>query len=166
MVHVSIASADQWEDVRDVRLRALTADPDAFGATLAQESAFGPDDWRAFIDSCYVLVARVNGVIGAMITVDTTRHDGGTDAWLGGLWVDPTYRSQGLFRALIAFIDAHAATHQWRSLALGVFVENVAARAVFRAVGFTEYGDAEESWKRPPLMFQCMVRWPDRPSLD
>lgn len=34
-----------WESLREIRLRALTEDPEAFGSTLALESAWEKSDW-------------------------------------------------------------------------------------------------------------------------
>ena len=38
---------DDWEDWRDIRLRCLLEDPDAFGSTYARESQFDASTWRA-----------------------------------------------------------------------------------------------------------------------
>lgn len=40
------ADADDWEDLRDLRLRALGDTPEAFGTTLAQAAARSDDEWR------------------------------------------------------------------------------------------------------------------------
>ena len=49
-VRIRQAIPDEWERVRELRLRALEDAPEAFGSTLAEEQALGQrDDWVAWI---------------------------------------------------------------------------------------------------------------------
>ena len=38
--------ADAWPRARDLRVRALTEDPTAFGSTVAREQGLTPEQWR------------------------------------------------------------------------------------------------------------------------
>ena len=48
--------ADDWARLRDIRLRALTDSPHAYGGTYEIESAFDEDRWRLeFQKQTYVI---------------------------------------------------------------------------------------------------------------
>ena len=44
------AAREEWERVRDLRLRALAEPPDAFGSTLAREREHGEAEWVGWIE--------------------------------------------------------------------------------------------------------------------
>ena len=46
MVEIRRISIDQWEVLRDLRLRALAEDPDAFGMTFGDASGQSDAEWR------------------------------------------------------------------------------------------------------------------------
>jgi len=45
-ISVRRVRAGEWRALRALRLRALAEAPNAFGSTLARESAFPDDTWR------------------------------------------------------------------------------------------------------------------------
>ena len=44
---VRVFGSHEWHVYRDLRLRALTDSPDAFGSTLSQEQRRGDEEWSA-----------------------------------------------------------------------------------------------------------------------
>jgi len=157
---IDVVGGEQWEVVRDLRLRALHHVPDAFASTYEAESLFDESRWRSFIADVHVIVVKVDGEPAAMVTVDSSRHDGDVTAWLGGLWVEPRFRGHGLVRAIVSFIDDQRDTYQWHSLGLGVFTHNPDARNKFLSLGFVDDGEELPSVLRPPLRYQRMIRRP------
>lgn len=132
------AGPDDWETWRDLRLRSLAADPDAFGSTLAREQAFDEATWRS----------RASGlsVLGAFE---------GTPAALGGgfefrpgyvqvvaMWTDPAYRGLGLAAAVLDLV-VRAARADGHRVVLEVARGNDAARAVYERYGFVATGESE-----------------------
>jgi aminoglycoside 6'-N-acetyltransferase I len=59
-------------------------------------------------------------------------------AFLEGLYVEPASRRNGVARALVAAVEAWASAQGCAELASDSPLENVAAHAVHRALGFTE----------------------------
>ncbi len=82
-------------------------------------------------------VARIGTVARARIVVD----DSPTDPWacLGDLWVAPAQRRTGLARAVLAEAVDWAAAAGTTTLHLQVGLENEAALALYRQIGFTAH---------------------------
>lgn len=59
-------------------------------------------------------------------------------AFLEGLYVEPAWRRKGVARALVTEVERWAAAHGCTELASDSSIENVAAHAVHRALGFEE----------------------------
>lgn len=132
---------------RAIRLDALTHHPHDFGASVADEAAA---DLDAFAD-----MLRRNAVFGAL------RHDRlvGVVAFypqageklchkgvLWGVYVRHEARRQGLARRLIEVALDHAATLV-ELVQLTVTISNTPARALYRGLGFVDYGLEERALK-------------------
>jgi len=59
-------------------------------------------------------------------------------AFIEGLYVEPASRNNGVARALVAAVEAWASAQGCSELASDSLLENVAAHAVHRALGFKE----------------------------
>ena len=92
---------DDWEVLRDVRLRALADSPDAFGSTLDREQAFPEKEWRRrLVRPVYAVLDgdRPVAMAGAFA------EDGQVQVW--GMWTDPAHRGRGHARALLDALRA------------------------------------------------------------
>jgi ribosomal-protein-alanine N-acetyltransferase len=86
------------------------------------------DDWAALLPTC--LVAELNGEVRGMIRLDATA------ACLHDLCVAQGARHQGLGKALVAAAVRHFWAQRPGRLGLAVRLENAAAVALFRGLGF------------------------------
>jgi GNAT superfamily N-acetyltransferase len=129
------------EIFRAVRLAALQDSPDAFGESL---EAARQSDWSArtasgstFTDRA-VFVAVVDEQAIGMVFVRCEEPP--APAFLGGMWVHPQFRRQGIGRVLVARgLDfLHSATQ--RSVALWVTTAHKDVLEFYRALGFRETG--------------------------
>lgn len=132
---------------RELRLRALREDPDAFGSTydemIARPLAHTAERLRAQAASAgsFTLGAFDGALIGV---VTLLREDGAKDrhrANVVGMHVAPEVRGRGVGRALLAEACARAArVDGLEQLHLAVVTTNAAARHLYRAMGFEPYG--------------------------
>ena len=67
-------------------------------------------------------------------------------------------RGQGTFRALFNFVDQLCESKGWERAGLGVWADNFAAIAAYRALGFTEAGEKKPSERHPGRFYIHMVR--------
>lgn len=156
-IEVSLLSADEWERLSAIRIRALTENPEAFGANLAEVKAQSKEVWLKLYEKEDYLVASINGIDVGMLYVEVLKGDHGATCWIGGCWTDPTYRGVGVMRALFSYIDNHAQERGWIRQGLGVWIDNLEAINAYKSLGFTFAGE-KMTGNREGKLFQHMIR--------
>ncbi len=131
-------TADSWERVRDIRLRALGDSPRAFGTLLAEERERRMDVWRARLEAranATFIASRADADIG-LVTCAPYEDAAG----LFSMWVDPSARQAGVGRALIAAVVDWARGQGHSRIKLDVADDNHAAVQLYTACGFQPNG--------------------------
>lgn len=136
------ATAEDWQASREVRLSALTQNPDAFCATLESESAFDEQGWRDRLGRAHTILAW-NGAtpVGTVTGKLDPREEGGRE--IVAMWVNPGSRGTGLSDALIAAIIDWSRTEGAHEVALWVAEDNGHARALYERCGFSGTGERD-----------------------
>jgi GNAT superfamily N-acetyltransferase len=101
-MEVRPARADDWEALRELRLRALADAPDAFASTLEAELAFPAEEWRrrsAGGPASARFIAREGGSGVGLAAIFAEPATPGR-MHLVSMWVDPRHRRRGVTRAL------------------------------------------------------------------
>jgi RimJ/RimL family protein N-acetyltransferase len=133
---------------RDIRLEALQRNPEAFGSTFERENA-QPLSWfeaalgRAAIFGGFV-DGTLAGVAGFAAQEDSKQAH---KARLWGMYVRAAARNTGLGKRLVAAVLDHARGRA-EMVQLMVVSENEAARRLYRAMGFVEYGHEKRALKQ------------------
>jgi ribosomal protein S18 acetylase RimI-like enzyme len=139
MNSVSKLQPADWERYRDLRLRSLREDPDAFWNTSEEEVGLKEEDWRKRLSENPTYVAVLGGEdVGAATGCPHYDRDGA--AALVGMWVAPLARGRGLARALIEEVIAWAREEGFPHLFLDVADENAAAIKLYERMGFAPTG--------------------------
>ena len=149
---------DAWERLRDIRLRSLRKNPEAFGATFENMSKFSEPQWRDEFSKVTHLVASTEGVDVSIMNIEILVGDFGGTCWIGGCWTDPAYRGVGALRVMFDYLDQHAANRGWQKQGLGVFQDNYGAIAAYEKLGFVAMGEPQESTRKPGKFYQRMIR--------
>jgi ribosomal protein S18 acetylase RimI-like enzyme len=145
-VRILRAERNDWERLRDIRLRSLLDAPEAFGSTHERESVQTVDDWRAFADGWEgtahqaVFVAADDDGRWVGLAVGAVRETDPALANLYAMWVDPAARGLGAGRALVERVAAWAAGTGAERLELCVTEANEPAIALYRSAGFEPTG--------------------------
>jgi ribosomal protein S18 acetylase RimI-like enzyme len=144
-VRIRRAIPDEWERVRELRLRSLEDAPEAFGSTLERESAFEHREWVAWIDgwegtrsALYVAEAERGGAWVGMAVGSRTGEE--RRAHLYAMWVDPAWRTRGLGTGLVRAVLEWARSWGARSVVLAVTESNDGAARFYERIGFVDTG--------------------------
>jgi GNAT superfamily N-acetyltransferase len=155
-VVVELITPNEWQRLRSIRLQALADSENAFGGTFEAESAEDESAWRAKFEKLDFLIASVDGIDGAMLSIEVLDGDFGATCWVGGCWSDPQFRGKGLMRAMFSYIDQQ--DKDWKIQGLGVWTDNYNAIAAYEKLGFVKMGEDTESTRKPGLFYQRMIR--------
>jgi RimJ/RimL family protein N-acetyltransferase len=133
--------ASDVADYRELRLESLKAHPEAFASSWEFEGEKRISWWVERLETSTVFGGWVNssplvGIAGFSVQDPVKlRHKG----VLWGMYVRPEARGTGLAAALVHQVVAHARTLV-EQVYLTVVASNVAARRLYTAAGFEEYG--------------------------
>ena len=155
-VTVELIDPDQWSRLREIRLKALQINPEAFGGTFEKESAEDEAAWRDKFNKNDFLIASVDGVDGAIMYIEVLDGDFGATCWIGGCWSDPQFRGKGLFSAMMKFVDQQ--DRGWDVQGLGVWTDNYSAIAAYEKLGFVKMGEDTASTRQLGKFYQRMIR--------
>ncbi len=157
-INVTLLNPDSWTRLRDIRLRALKENPEAFGATHAEESKLAEQGWRDRFKKEDYLIGSIEEEDVGTLYIEVLKGDHGATCWIGGCWTDPIYRGFGVMKSLFEYIDLHSNEKGWQRQGLGVWVHNQNAIKAYEAIGFSVAGQKMASTSRPGSYFQHMVR--------
>jgi GNAT superfamily N-acetyltransferase len=130
---------DDWQRLRDVRLRALAQDPDAFLETHAHASTFPDERWkeRATPDAKGSSFAaerdgRFDGLVSCFVAADRAT------VFLVAMWVAPELRGTGVASGLVERVVDWAREHRAERVCLSVEPDNERAARLYEKCGFGE----------------------------
>lgn len=147
-ITVKALRAEQWRQLRDVRLRALRDSPGAFLTTAAQAEKEPDEFWsnRAALAACgekwsiFLAFTDQGEAIGMVSGVEDRETRGAVE--LVQMWVDPNWRNQSVGAQLVAAIIEWSTPRADR-IRLGVAEDNQAAIALYMRCGFLPTGEEE-----------------------
>jgi ribosomal protein S18 acetylase RimI-like enzyme len=143
VIQVRAVSPDDWELLREARLRALIDAPRQFGTTEAETRALTEAQWRQLAergfagDEALVLVALDGTEPVGMGVIERDpgerrRHR----ARIWGVWVASAARGRGLGRRLLTVQLEWAKERDVVTVYLDVVVGNDPARSLYQRLGF------------------------------
>jgi len=144
-VLIRLARPDDWERVRDIRLRSLADTPNAYGSTIELEAAYGQPEWVAWIEGWEgaTNVMYLADADGASVGMAVGSREGDEqDAHLYAMWVDPAWRTRGVGSRLVHEVLAWGRSWGSRWVILGGHREQRRGGPVLRAIGVRRHGRA------------------------
>ena len=149
-MNIRCVSADDAEAFSTLRRELTRENPVPMGLTYKEELTRTIDSFRAqlsfthpnvmfgsFIESELVATAAV----GYTSKFPSSRHK----MIMWGVFTSPRYRRQGLSRQLVESAVQHAFSNGVGRINLQVYVPNEPAIALYKSIGFVEYGIESEA---------------------
>ncbi len=140
-MHIRPLRPNETSLFRTLRLQALADSPNAFGETLKQAQAQPNPHWETLTNSVtqpdghvMLLAEQAEKVLG--FTFGLLDRQDATLGHMGGMWVDPAFRSSGIGSALLAKILDWAHQRNLRTLELWVTEKNKKAVDLYQRAGF------------------------------
>ena len=139
--------ADEWAELRALRLAALRDSPLAFGSTYERELAFTPDQWRRWAADAaagaeYIAVAA-DGTRWVAMARGSGDEEDPRSAFVTAVFVAPEWRKRTLGRAVSESVIDWARRRGCDSIRLHVAGWNDAARHLYESLGFEPTGATE-----------------------
>ena len=131
--------------LKEIRLRALLTDPDAFGSSYQREATSIDEEWEmravraAEGDAQFLALAESNGEIVGMVG-SYQPDDRPSTRELYGMWVAPEFRSTGISSLLVAAVTQWGIQAEAEGIDLWVVVDNRRARGLYLTAGFVDTG--------------------------
>lgn len=143
--------------LREVRLRALDSDPDAFGSTYEREISRTEDEWEKRVESSavgpdnFIVVGELDHGFVAMAGA-FSRPETPSVRNLYGMWVAPEARGSGVGERLVGEIVGWSEEVGAGELRLWVVESNLAAVRLYEKAGFTPTGETQALPSNPELV--------------
>jgi ribosomal protein S18 acetylase RimI-like enzyme len=150
-IEIIRASSDDWQSLRDIRLKALQTDPTAFGRSYEEEAGNTEEEWRARLEASNrkTYLAKLDGKV---VGIGGAKHETGVRtehmATVIAIFVDPVVRGQQVGSQIMARImeDLHK-DPKVTKVRLSVNEEQAAAKKMYEKFGFKEVGKAKNEIK-------------------
>jgi GNAT superfamily N-acetyltransferase len=141
---VIVLAENEWQILRDIRLRALHDSPTSFAAEYANEAKFGEDQWRSLLGPdlrWFVVLDQTLASIG--LSAVRTEPGNAYSRYVESMWVAPELRGQGVARLLVRELVRSAISESVETLFLWVLDRNETARIAYMHLGFVETGERQ-----------------------
>lgn len=151
-------TAEEWQRLATLRLRALEDSPMWFAGDLEKERARTELDWRKLIDEMHWIIFCYEGRDVGIMTAEKADPIRGTDCWLASCWIEPELRGKGITSKMIEKLDEICRTEGWQTQGLGVWPDNEVAIRAYTKSGFVKRGEPQPSRSKPGQLYQMMFR--------
>ncbi len=161
-MEIKTLQSDDWEAMKDLRLKALKENPEAFARTYEEEVVFPDDIWKSRTASasegkeriCY-LCFDGNHAVG--IAGSSKHKQKAGVSVVNGVWVDPICRGTGAAISLMDSLASWATSIGMQTMEGYVTRNNERALAFYRKYGF-EITEVTTSLERDPSIVSVLIR--------
>jgi len=149
MTQVRRIAADEWQTLRQLRLRSLGDAPGAFGQTYENAAAMPDADWqsnaRAAARGNHRAWFVARDAAGTGVGLVQARRRPPSDCLVFSMWVDPLARRGGVGAALLDAVDGWASGWGATRVVLWVYATNEDAQRFYERIRFNFVSDGPDA---------------------
>lgn len=160
MATIERLGPDDWQEFREIRVRALADAPTAFGMTLADVERQPDEAWRARLDQGDPILAVRDGERLVAMGAGWHPPEDPDRMMVWGMWTAPEARGHGHARALLSWLVEHARTRGATTVELHVTEGNDVARRLYEEQGFAATGEWTPLREGSALRIELLRRHP------
>lgn len=145
---------DRWDEYKNLRLRALKSDPEAYGLLYDEALKKSEEEWRTLLEQAdegvdhWIFFAKLNGELVGMVSARITIPPGdGDTVKVGEVYVAREARGKGiskmLFQRLLSEITKNP---KWKYAKVKVFTSQEPAIELYKSFGFKIKEQITEDW--------------------
>lgn len=153
---IDLCGVHDWEDLRAIRLEALSNTPEAYGSTYEESVRQSDALWKNAASTRLYYLARRDGRVVGMVSGGFNDAHPGT-RWLYGMYVTPSERGSGTAALLVQSIGVWAKDHGVDDVYLHVGSSVPRARAFYERIGFRPTGESFTMDRDSSLTLYTMV---------
>ncbi len=163
MLEIKSLLPEDWPLLKSVRLRALAENPEAFGTTLAQASAWDDTRWQenarrfTLFPPAASFLAYTEDAPCGMANCFTAENNFQA-AEMTAFWVAPPQRGQGVSEALVAAIVGWAKSQGMTTLQAWVVEDNARALGFYQKLGFQDTAERQPHTLAPAKQIKLLSR--------
>jgi GNAT superfamily N-acetyltransferase len=154
---IGLCGLDDWQDLRAIRLEALSDTPEAYGSTYEESVRWSDAQWKNAASTRLYYLAYRDGQVVGMVSGGFNDAYPGT-RWLYGMYVTPSERGTGTAALLVRTIGEWAKVHGVAAVYLHVGSSVPRARAFYEKMGFRPTGESFIMDRDTSLTLYTMVQ--------
>lgn len=152
-VKIGRFSPEHWQDFKNIRLEALSSNPEAFSDTFENTLSYPDDFWikRLSDPNNIILYAKVNDRVVAMMSGHLKEEPEGIVSVVTGVFVNKSERGSSIGKKLMAsLLEIIKNSHRKASkVKLWVNENQHPAISLYRSFGFKQVGKKEAALETP-----------------
>ncbi|MBI3486243.1 GNAT family N-acetyltransferase [Candidatus Daviesbacteria bacterium] len=133
-----------WQKYKELRLRALKENPEAFGQTLEDALSMSDEKWKQRLAKAaeginyWIFFAKLdNELVGMVSARETNPPDLNPTVKIQGVFVASEARNKGIGRKLISHLLTEIRKNpKWQKARLNVFSSQTQALSFYQSLGF------------------------------
>ena len=149
-IFIKQISSSAWKEFREIRLKALQADPKVFASHYEKEKTNSKQDWIDWVKEKGQAIFLIYdneipiGMTGIFISQDTVTK---TTAILWGSWLEPDYRRKGISDYMYkARIEWAKNQHELKRIVVSHRESNIASKFANQKHGFQYVREENKVW--------------------
>lgn len=142
-------TADQWPDLKQVRLTALADSPEMFLSNYEREVRYPDAIWENEFKRGDWYLGYVNGIAVSMMGITKEPDMPAYECYIEYMWVSPRFRQSGVARSLLEGVLTNLRDAGYTTVFLWVLTGNDIAAHLYERMGFAWTGLSQPLADRP-----------------